>query len=139
MQLDQLTAQMTNLNDYVTQDQSSAEDSIDTPPTKPALLLGDSAIHGVHGVNASDGRKVAVHTRQEATLAELSEALNPAETVEGSGEIYLVCGSTEAGSDQSLEDVRQDLVELMSKAKGQCDSLTVSSVLPFAKQHIRID
>ncbi len=138
-QLDQLTAQMTHLNEVITREQSSPEESTDIPPTKSVVLLGDSVVDGVHGVTTSDGREVVVHTRPEATLTKLSEALDNEEIANDSGDIYLICGSSEAESDQSLPEIKKELTDLVSKAKAKCDSLTVSSVLPSAKPNARVD
>ncbi len=74
-----------------------------------------------------------------ATFREISEELDRGEIVIYAAEILLVCGLTEAGNKQSLGKTKVNLVALVSKAKGLCRSLKVSSILSSAKPNERIN
>ncbi len=136
-QLDRVTAEMVNINDRISQRQVPAEDKADTSPRKPAILIGDATIEGVHGVTTSGGKEVTVHVRPTATFSEISEELDRPGVKEGADEVFLVCGSREVGSEHSLEEVKDIFVDLVSKVKARCDRLTVSSVLPSAESNNR--
>ncbi len=138
-QLDQLTAQLTNLSDNVLQcDSSAKKEPAANHPTAPVLMLGDATIDGIHGVTTPDGRQVAVLARPEASFNDLSEEMRNAEITEGVSELVLICGSSEAGSDDNLEQTKQDFVNLASKAKDLFRSVTIGSVLPPAKPEERV-
>ncbi len=93
-------------------------------------------IDSAHGVQTSDGKAVNVHARPAATFREISKELYRAEITKGVGELFLVYGLREAETEQSLVDIRMNLVSLV---KYLCDSPKVSSILPSAKPNERIN
>ncbi len=68
--------------------------------------------------------------RAEDSYKDLSEEMRNVEITEGVSELVLIYGSSEAGSDDNLEQTKQDFVNLASKAKDLFISVTPSSVLP---------
>ncbi len=125
--------------DHVMQGYTVSEDKSDMSQNKQTFMIGDATIDGILEVTTGDGKAVVVHALPERTFSEISTELDRAEITNGVGEMFLVCGLSEAGNKQSLEEIKANLVGLVSKAKVLCDSLMVSSVLPSAKRNARIN
>ncbi len=126
-------------SDITQGDNSASENKVEIPQNRLAFLIGDATINKLHGVKTSCGKVVAVHVRPEATFSEISRELDRVEIAKGVGELFLVCGLSEAGNKQSLGEIKTNLVGLVSKAKDLCGSLKVSSILPATKSNERIN
>ncbi len=127
------------ISNDVMQGYTVSDDKNGMMQSKQAFMIGDAMIDGIHGVTTAAGKAVVVHARPEKTFSEISKELDRVEITNGTGEMFLVCGLKEAENRQSLEEIKVNLVSLVSKAKVLCDSLNVSSVLPSAKPNERIN
>ena len=105
-------------------------DANDGRPQAVTLLVGNSLLRDVHVDKTSSGNPIKIRRKSGATLADIEQMIDDAANTETIDEIFIVAGTHETTSDVSAANIKENIAQLLRKAKTVTPTITVSSVLP---------
>ena len=109
-------------------------DANDGRPQAVTLLVGNSLLRDVHVDKMSSGNPIKIRRKSGATLADIEQMIDDAANTETIDEIFIVGGTHETTSDVSAEHIKENIAQLLRKAKTVTPTITVSSVLPSKRR-----
>ena len=114
--------------------QDGDADSNDGGPQAVTLLGGNSLLRDVRVDKTSSGNPIKIQRKSGATLADIEQMINDAAKTETIDEIFIVGGTHETTSDVSAANIKENIAQLLRKAKTLTPTITVSSVLPSKRR-----
>ena len=81
-------------------------------------------------IKTSSGNPIKIRRKSGATLADIEQIIDDAAKTETIDEIVIVGGTHETTSDVSAANIKENIAQLLRKAKTLTPTITVSSVLP---------
>ena len=110
--------------------QNGDADSNDGGPQAVTLLVGNSLLRDVRVDKTSSGNPIKIRRKSGATLADIEQMIDDAAKTETIDEIFIVGGTHETTSDVSAANIKENIAQILRKAKTLTPTITVSSVLP---------
>ena len=114
--------------------QNGDADSNDGGPQAVTLLVGNSLLRDVRVDKTSSGNPIKIRRKSGATLADIEQMIDDAAKTETIDEIFIVGGTHETTSDVSAANIKENIAQLLRKAKTLTPTITVSSVLPSKRR-----
>ena len=114
--------------------QDGDADSNDGGPQAVTLLGGNSLLRDVRVDKTSSGNPIKIQRKSGATLADIEQMIDDAAKTETIDEIFIVGGTHETTSDVSAANIKENIAQLLRKAKTLTPTITVSSVLPSKRR-----
>jgi lysophospholipase L1-like esterase len=114
--------------------QDGDADSNDGGPQAVTLLVGNSLLRDVRVDKTSSGNPIKIRRKSGATLADIQQMIDDAAKTETIDEIFIVGGTHERTSDVSSANIKENVAQLLRKAKTLTPTITVSSVLPSKRR-----
>ena len=114
--------------------QDGDADSNDGGPQAVTLLVGNSLLRDVRVDKTSSGNPIKIRRKSGATLADIEQMIDDAAKTETIDEIFIVGGTHETTSDVSAANIKENIAQLLRKAKTLTLTITVSSVLPSKRR-----
>lgn len=99
-------------------------------PQAVTLLVGSSLLRDVRVEKTSHGNPIKIRRKSGATFTDIGEMIEDAAKTETIKEIFIVGGTHEAMSEMNVADIKENIAQLLRKAKTVTPTVTVSSVLP---------
>ena len=98
------------------------------------LLVGNSLLRDVRVDKTSSGNPIKIRRKSAATLADIEQMIDDAAKTETIDEIIIVGGTHETTSDVSVANIKENIAQLLRKAKTLTPTIPVSSVLPSKRR-----
>ncbi|KAK2184895.1 hypothetical protein NP493_249g06029 [Ridgeia piscesae] len=114
--------------------QNGDAESNDGGPQAVTLLVGNSLLRDVRVDKTSSGNPIKIRRKSGATLADIEQMIDDAAKTETIDEIFIVGGTHETTSDVSAANIKENIAQLLRKAKTLTPTITVSSVLPSKRR-----
>ncbi|KAK2171895.1 hypothetical protein NP493_1005g00044 [Ridgeia piscesae] len=114
--------------------QDGDADSNDGGPQAVTLLVGNSLLRDVRVDKTSSGNPIKIRRKSGATLADIEQMIDDAAKTESIDEIFIVGGTHETTSDVSAANIKENIAQLLRKAKTLTPTITVSIVLPSKRR-----
>ena len=114
--------------------QDGDADSNDGGPQAVTLLVGNSLLRDVRVDKTSSGNPIKIRRKSAATLTDIEQMIDDAAKTETIDEIFIVGGTHETTSDVNAANVKENIAQLLRKAKTLTPTITVSSVLPSKRR-----
>ena len=98
------------------------------------LLVGNSLLRDVRVDKTSSGNPIKIRRKSATTLADIEQMIDDAAKTETIDEIIIVGGTHETTSDVSVANIKENIAQLLRKAKTLTPTIPVSSVLPSKRR-----
>ena len=114
--------------------QDGDADSNDGGPQAVTVLVGNSLLRDVRVDKTCSGNSIKIRRKSGTTLADIEQMIDDAAKAETIDEIFIVGGTHETTSDVSAANIKENIAQLLRKAKTLTPTITVSSVLPSKRR-----
>ncbi|KAK2159176.1 hypothetical protein NP493_1737g00001 [Ridgeia piscesae] len=99
-------------------------DANDGGPQAVTLLVGKSLLRDVRVDKTSSGNAIKIQRKSGATLADIEQMIDDAAKTETIDEIFIVGGTHETTSDVSAANIKENIAQLLRKAKTLTPTIT---------------
>ena len=114
--------------------QDGDADANDGGPQAVTLLVGNSLLCDGRVDKTSSGNPIKIRRKSGATLADIEQMIDDAAKTETIDEIFIVCGPHETTIDVSAANIKENIAQLLRKAKTFTPTITVNTVLPSKRR-----
>ena len=114
--------------------QDGDADANDGGPQAMTLLVGNSLLRDVRVDKTSSGNPIKIRRKSGATLADIEQMIDDASKTETIDDIFVVGGTHETTSDVSVANIKENIAQLLRRAKTLTPTITMSSVLPSKRR-----
>ena len=107
--------------------QDGDADSNDGGPQAVTLLVGNSLLCDVRVDKTPSGNPIKIRRKSGATFADIEQMIDDATKTETIDEIFIVGGTHERTSDVSAANIKENIAQLLRKAKTLTPTITVEA------------